>query len=132
MTTTELLQRILTSSLPHLQRDSSSAFQHRLDPSLSLTIILFRFHHLVQYGAKYYSYLVARSAASLIWSSAFEQDPFNRVNGLKWAQVQSHGGGLHPSVLLKTILGSPPTPENLIRTLHNEVSPLSNLGTVNI
>lgn len=46
-----------------------------------------RFTHLVPYGAKYYSYLVARAAASLIWNSRFRDEPFSKENGRVWAKV---------------------------------------------
>ncbi|KAK5986848.1 Mitochondrial intermediate peptidase [Trichostrongylus colubriformis] len=62
------------TALPHLDRQEDSAFQHR-------------FHHLVQYGAKYYSYMVARSAATLIWNSKFRDSPFNRTEGERWMMV---------------------------------------------
>ncbi|CAJ0603710.1 unnamed protein product [Cylicocyclus nassatus] len=119
ITTTDLFHSIVTKALPHLEREKDTAFQHR-------------FHHLVQYGAKYYSYLVARSAASLIWNSNFRDAPFNRTEGLKWAEVQSHGGGLPSNLLLKKMLGYSPTAIHLIDALKQETSHLANLGAVNV
>nr|CDJ82647.1 Peptidase M3A M3B domain containing protein [Haemonchus contortus] len=119
ITTTDLFHSIITKALPHLDRQADSAFQHR-------------FHHLVQYGAKYYSYMVARSAASLIWNSKFRDSPFSRTEGEKWMKVQSHGGGLPSAVLLETMLGYSPTSMHFIDALKNETSHLANLGAVNV
>uniref|UniRef100_A0A0K0D4Q5 Peptidase_M3 domain-containing protein n=1 Tax=Angiostrongylus cantonensis TaxID=6313 RepID=A0A0K0D4Q5_ANGCA len=94
--------------------------------------LLPRFHHLVQYGAKYYAYLVARSAASLIWNSKFRDSPFNRTEGEKWMEVQSHGGGLPSAALLETMLGYSPTAAHFIEALKQETSHLANLGVVNV
>ena len=43
-----------------------------------------RFSHLVGYGARYYSYLMARSVASTIWQKYFASDPYDSSNGLKY------------------------------------------------
>ncbi|CAD6192735.1 unnamed protein product [Caenorhabditis auriculariae] len=119
LTTTELFHSIMKKSLPYLERNPTAAFHHR-------------FHHTVQYGAKYYSYLVAKAAASLIWQQRFRDDPFSRRWGECWAEVQSHGGGHPPGVLLEKILGFEPTADDLTAALSVESKHLSNLDAVTV
>ncbi|PAV75730.1 hypothetical protein WR25_11686 isoform A [Diploscapter pachys] len=119
LTTGQLFHSMLSTSLPQITRSPNTAFQHR-------------FHHLVQYGARYYSYLVARAGASLIWSSQFREDPFNRDAGMKWAKIQSYGGGLAPLILLENILGFRPTADNLTSAISDQSIHTSNLDAINI
>jgi len=67
-----------------------------------------RFSHLVGYGARYYSYLMARAVASKIWQQYFERDPFNAENGGKYRrECLSHGGGKPSRALVSDFLGTP-------------------------
>ncbi|KAF8386078.1 hypothetical protein PRIPAC_75220 [Pristionchus pacificus] len=118
VSSTQILNRILSRALPNVERDEWTAYQHR-------------FHHLIPYGSKYYSYLVAKASASLIWRNHFHADPYNREAGEKWAEAQSHGGGLPSSVILSRMLGSPPTPSLLIDTLASQSQQASNIPVVN-
>lgn len=43
-----------------------------------------RFSHLVGYGARYYSYLLARAVASAIWQHGFQDDPYCGAAGRRW------------------------------------------------
>jgi len=59
-----------------------------------------RFSHLVGYGARYYSYLLARAVASAIWQHGFQDDPYCGAAGRRyWSECLAHGGG-KPSHLL--------------------------------
>merc|ERR1719228_2471552 len=65
-----------------------------------------RFSHLVGYGARYYSYLMARAVASAIWQHGFQQDPYCGSQGRKyWADCLAHGGGKPSHLLVSDYLG---------------------------
>ena len=78
-----------------------------------------RFSHLTGYGARYYSYLMARSVATSIWQKYFQDDPFNEENGMKYRQeCLSHGGGKPSKQLVSDFLGeSLVTPDGLADAL---------------
>ena len=81
-----------------------------------------RFSHLVGYGARYYSYLMARSVASLIWQRFFEDDPLNSEAGQRYREeCLSHGGGKPSQKLVSDCLGVNVTPEVLANALLSEV-----------
>lgn len=86
----------------------------------------------MQYGGRYYSYLVARAAANLVWTAKFQRDPFSSDAGTAWAEVQSHGGGLPPGQLLEKMLGYTPTSTHMIEAFKAESTNNSSIGIVNI
>ncbi|VDK71265.1 unnamed protein product [Litomosoides sigmodontis] len=107
VSTADLYASIWLLVFPNVKKDINSAWHHR-------------FTHLVPYGAKYYSYLVARAAASLIWNTKFRDCPFSRKNGVSWAKVLSKGGSLPSADLLNSALGYWPTVQNLAAALKEE------------
>ncbi|KAL3847534.1 hypothetical protein ACJMK2_018439 [Sinanodonta woodiana] len=91
-------------------------------PYVAGTAWQLRFSHLVGYGAKYYSYLMARAVASRIWHQCFKQDPFNRAMGEKYRrEMLCHGGEIHPSALVEGLLNEEPTVEKFVQSLLEDV-----------
>ncbi|XP_014259771.1 mitochondrial intermediate peptidase [Cimex lectularius] len=81
-----------------------------------------RFSHLVGYGAKYYSYLMSRAVASLIWQNLFEENPFSSSQGERYRrECLAHGGGKPPHSLIKDFLQFDPTPQTLATALINDL-----------
>uniref|UniRef100_A0AC34FZ84 Peptidase M3A/M3B catalytic domain-containing protein n=1 Tax=Panagrolaimus sp. ES5 TaxID=591445 RepID=A0AC34FZ84_9BILA len=109
ITSTALYSQIGKKALPLIGHGENVAWPHR-------------FSHLGPYGAKYYSYLVAKAAASLIWEQCFREDPFSRKSGLAWAKVQSYGGELPSKDLLEIALQKAPTSIDLCEALHSQYS----------
>lgn len=54
-------------------------------PYVANTAPQLRFSHLVGYGARYYSYLLAKSVASAIWQKNFQADPYSGTAGRRYS-----------------------------------------------
>uniref|UniRef100_A0A0X3PRI0 Peptidase M3A/M3B catalytic domain-containing protein n=1 Tax=Schistocephalus solidus TaxID=70667 RepID=A0A0X3PRI0_SCHSO len=65
-----------------------------------------RFGHLAGYGGRYYSYLMARAGAGLIWQKGFAGDPWSTAFGRRYRDyLLRHGGEQRPAFMLKRLLG---------------------------
>ncbi|KAF1393847.1 hypothetical protein PFLUV_G00020300 [Perca fluviatilis] len=83
-----------------------------------------RFSHLIGYGAKYYSYLMSRAVASMVWKQCFVQDPLNRDMGERYRQeMLAHGGAKEPMLMVEGMLKRRPTMEDFVDALVSELNP---------
>lgn len=81
-----------------------------------------RFSHLIGYGAKYYSYLMSRAVASMVWKQCFVQDPLNRDMGERYRrQMLAHGGAKEPMLMVEGMLQRQPTTEDFVEALVSEL-----------
>ncbi|KAH8867242.1 Mitochondrial intermediate peptidase [Schistosoma japonicum] len=64
-----------------------------------------RFTHLVNYGGRYYSYLLARAGADLVWRRYFSKDPWSSSNGQRYVEkLLCRGGEYPPASMLSDLL----------------------------
>ncbi|KAM9734019.1 mitochondrial intermediate peptidase-like [Menidia menidia] len=83
-----------------------------------------RFSHLIGYGAKYYSYLMSRAVASMVWKQCFVQDPLNRDMGERYRrEMLAHGGAKEPMLMVEGMLQRRPTIEDFVDALVSELNP---------
>nr|XP_051706670.1 mitochondrial intermediate peptidase isoform X2 [Oryctolagus cuniculus] len=81
-----------------------------------------RFSHLVGYGAKYYSYLMSRAVASMVWKECFLQDPFNRAAGERYRrEMLAHGGGREPMLMVQGLLQKCPSVDDFVSALVSDL-----------
>ena len=62
-------------------------------PYISSTYPYLKFYHLVDYGARFSSYVIARSIASKIWHDQFLKDPLSETTGEQFRKNFLQWGG---------------------------------------
>uniref|UniRef100_A0A665U2J1 Mitochondrial intermediate peptidase n=1 Tax=Echeneis naucrates TaxID=173247 RepID=A0A665U2J1_ECHNA len=93
-------------------------------PHIPNTAWQLRFSHLIGYGAKYYSYLMSRAVASMVWRQCFVQDPLNRDMGERYRrEMLAHGGAKEPMLMVEGMLQRRPTIEDFVDALVSELHP---------
>uniref|UniRef100_A0A8D0L1P2 Mitochondrial intermediate peptidase n=1 Tax=Sphenodon punctatus TaxID=8508 RepID=A0A8D0L1P2_SPHPU len=91
-------------------------------PYVSNTAWQLRFGHLVGYGAKYYSYLMSRAVASMVWRQCFVRDPFDRAMGERYRrEMLGHGGRKEPMLMVQGMLQKSPSVEDFVDALVSEL-----------
>ncbi|XP_068383000.1 mitochondrial intermediate peptidase isoform X1 [Eschrichtius robustus] len=110
----------LRSSTTDILRDTQEKFYGL--PYVPNTAWQLRFSHLVGYGAKYYSYLVSRAVASMVWRECFLRDPFNRAAGERYRrEMLAHGGGKEPLLMVQGMLQKCPSIDDFVNALVSDL-----------
>uniref|UniRef100_A0A0R3WJL2 Bestrophin homolog n=1 Tax=Hydatigena taeniaeformis TaxID=6205 RepID=A0A0R3WJL2_HYDTA len=115
-----LLENLLVEHCsPWLSVDLPSQLQHL---PIATT---HRFGHLCNYGGRYYSYLMARAAAGLVWHKGFAGDPwssdFGRASGTVFFYSSLHSGD-------GQIIPHERRPQEMLSRLLNEAEATVDMG----
>ena len=86
---------------------SSLLNKHTSLPYIASTYPYLKFYHLVDYGARFSSYIIARSVASKIWHDQFAKDPLSKTTGEQFRKnFLQWGGEREPNELIGNLFSS--------------------------
>ncbi|CAF3464210.1 unnamed protein product [Rotaria socialis] len=86
---------------------SSLLTKHTSLPYISSTHPYLKFYHLVDYGARFSSYIIARSIATKIWHDQFLKDPLSKTTGEQFRKnFLQWGGEREPNELVGNVFSS--------------------------
>ena len=80
-------------SQPYNNLYSSLLTKYTSLPYVPSTYPYLKFYHLVDYGARFSSYIIARSIASKIWHDQFFKDPLSKTTGEEFRKNFLQWGG---------------------------------------
>lgn len=76
-------------------------------PYIQSTHPYLKFYHLVDYGARFSSYIIARSIATKIWHDRFLKDPLSKTNGEEFRKnFLQWGGEREPNELIGSLFST--------------------------
>jgi intermediate peptidase len=93
-------------------------------PHISSTYPYLKFYHLVDYGARFSSYIIARSVASKIWHDHFLEDPLSKTTGEQFRKnFLQWGGEREPNELIGNMFSSTKkfTIEDMTKAITDEI-----------
>jgi mitochondrial intermediate peptidase len=84
--------------------------KHTSLPYVDSTYPYLKFYHLIDYGARFSSYIIARSVASKIWHDHFLKDPLSKTVGEQFRKnFLQWGGEREPTELIGRLFSSSTT-----------------------
>lgn len=86
---------------------SSLVNKHTSLPYTTGTYPYLKFYHLIDYGARFSSYIIARSVTSKIWHDQFAKDPLSKTTGEQFRKnFLQWGGEREPNELISNLFSS--------------------------
>ncbi|UJR25376.1 hypothetical protein I4U23_006724 [Adineta vaga] len=93
-------------------------------PNISSTYPYLKFYHLIDYGARFSSYIIARSIASKIWHDQFSSDPLSKTTGEQFRKnFLQWGGEREPTELVRSMFSLPKklTIQDMTKAITDEI-----------